>query len=90
MADAFDRLKLALTSTPLLALADFSIPFDLETDASGMAIGPLLSQQRDPLAYLISVGIFLRPCRGKPRTSARCSLLGLQSLNGDLLSLISF
>ncbi|CAL9242305.1 unnamed protein product [Arabidopsis halleri] len=36
---AFNSLKTALTSTPTLALPDFTIPFVIQTDASGDEIG---------------------------------------------------
>lgn len=41
---AFDSLKAALTTTPVLALPDMSLPFKVTTDASGTAIGAVLSQ----------------------------------------------
>ncbi|PNF38366.1 hypothetical protein B7P43_G08976, partial [Cryptotermes secundus] len=51
----FDLLKFKLTNTPLLQYPDFSKPFILTTDASGYAIGAILSQgklgQDKPIAY---------------------------------------
>ena len=41
---AFDILKAKLSEEPLLQLSDFSQPFILTTDASGFAIGGILSQ----------------------------------------------
>ena len=43
--DAFAALKLYLTSAPILALPDWSQQFILDTDASDMGIGAVLSQQ---------------------------------------------
>ena len=41
---AFDKLKDALTSTPVLAYPNFDRPFILSCDVCGMAIGYVLSQ----------------------------------------------
>ena len=41
---AFDILKVKLCEEPLLQRSDFSQPFILTTDASGFAIGGILSQ----------------------------------------------
>jgi len=41
-ASAFQALKLALSSAPVLALPDFSIPFHVETNALGYGVGDIL------------------------------------------------
>ena len=43
---AFDDLKQRLTSAPILALPDFSNQFVLDTDASDVGIGAVLSQKQ--------------------------------------------
>lgn len=48
---AFHNLKEAMTRAPILALPDFSLPFMVETDTSGMAIGVVLFKQGHPLAF---------------------------------------
>lgn len=49
---AFQALKQALCSTPVLALPDFSVPFHVETDASGSGVGAALQQNGHPLAFI--------------------------------------
>lgn len=50
--EAFETLKAAMTSTPVLALPDFSKPFIVETDACDIGIGVVLLQGDQPVAFL--------------------------------------
>lgn len=43
--NAFEALKMAFTSAPILVRPDFQKPFFLESDASDFALGAVLSQQ---------------------------------------------
>lgn len=49
---SFDMLKGKMTNPPVLALLDFSKPFCIETDASGMSMGAVLMQNLHPIAYI--------------------------------------
>ena len=49
---AFDTLKSALISAPVLALPDFECLFIVETDACDVGIGAVLLQNEHPLAFV--------------------------------------
>jgi hypothetical protein len=71
---AFDTLKVALVSAPVLALPNFSKKFQLETDASDQGVGVVLIQEGHPLA-------FIRKALG-PRTR------GLSTYEKDYLAIL--
>ena len=48
---AFDKLKVAISSEPILKLPDFSQPFEVVTDASDKAVGGVLQQGGHPIAF---------------------------------------
>ena len=48
---AFDRLKRAITEEPVLALPDYTKPYEVHTDASDFAIDGVLMQDGCPIAF---------------------------------------
>lgn len=53
--EAFDYLKKAITSSPVLRTPDFALPFEVQTNATDRAVGAILMQEfRDglfPVSY---------------------------------------
>jgi hypothetical protein len=57
---AFQQLKVAMLSTPVLAVPNFNLPFTVETDACDTGVAVLM-QQGHPIAYMSkALGILAR------------------------------
>lgn len=52
--NAFDELKEALVTPPIRGYADYSLPFELHTDASQIALGAVLYQMQGDVKRVIS------------------------------------
>lgn len=50
---AFNRVKTMMTSAPILAYADYSLPFELHVDASLQGLGAVLCQKQDEKTRVI-------------------------------------
>ncbi|GAU14480.1 hypothetical protein TSUD_250200 [Trifolium subterraneum] len=48
---AFTEMKLIMTSSPVLILPNFEIPFEVECNAAGRGIGAVLMQHKQPIAF---------------------------------------
>ena len=51
--NAFDTLKKALTTTPIIQPPDWTSPFELMCDASNFAVGAVLAQRNGKLPHVI-------------------------------------
>ena len=52
--DSFNKLKELLTSPPILAYADYKLPFEVHTDASSSGLGAILYQHQDGQSRVIA------------------------------------
>ena len=52
--DAFDNLKVMLTSPPILAAPNWNLPFEISCDASNFAVGAMLGQKEDKMSRVIA------------------------------------
>nr|GEW21922.1 hypothetical protein [Tanacetum cinerariifolium] len=52
---AFETLRITMSTLPVLVLPDFSQPFVVEADASGFRIGAILLQNKRAIAYFSQV-----------------------------------
>ena len=75
-----DELKSKFVSMPILAYADFSLPFILDIDASLSGLGAVLSQVQDGKERAIAYAT--RGLRG-----SECSMQNYSSLKLELLGL---
>ena len=79
--EAFLRLKMALTTAPVLGHPDFREPFTLEVDASREGLGAVLSQQQDGRKKVIAYAsrtLRMTEREMKNYSSLKLELLGLK------------
>jgi len=51
--EAFNRIKKALISAPIIQSPDWNLPFELMCDASDYAVGAVLGQRKDKMLHAI-------------------------------------
>jgi len=52
--ETFNKLRIILSTPPILAYPNFDLPFELHTDASGKGLGAVLYQQHDDTKHVIA------------------------------------
>ena len=75
---AFNALKTALTTTPVLGFADYNLPFIVETDACDKGLGAVLSQMQDGKLRVITYAS--RSLRGAEKNDVNYSAMRLETL----------
>lgn len=70
---AFESLKKAMASVPVLALPDFLKPFVIEINASSHGLGAVLMQHQRPIAYSSQV----LPSRARSRSIYEKELMAI-------------
>lgn len=73
-SDAFNKLKQALMSPPILRLPDFTKPFLIESDACGTGIGAILLQEERPIAFYSD--------------ALKGSMLGLSTYEKEMIAIV--
>ncbi|TYK08533.1 transposon Tf2-1 polyprotein isoform X1 [Cucumis melo var. makuwa] len=79
---AFEKLQDTTMTLPVLALLDFNIPFEVETNASGYGIGAVLMQNHRPIAFY-SHTLALRD-RAKPVFERKLMAVSKESSNRSI------
>ena len=51
--ESFEKLKKLLTTSPILQVPDWSVPFEIMCDASDYAVGAVLGQKKEKVPYVI-------------------------------------
>ncbi|XP_075128097.1 uncharacterized protein LOC142201168 [Leptodactylus fuscus] len=80
-AEAMDKIKEALTSAPILAYADYNLPFRLYTDASLYGLGAVLSQVQEGVERVIAYG-------SRTLRETECNPVNYSSFRLELLALV--